>query len=143
MPLIAGATDSGKTVFARKMLSYVSDSERMITIEDAAETGADAAERGDADCGSGTAGTRTPDMLLESTLRMRPDRLIVGELALSKLAIMALKADLPLTYTDTLRYIGSSIDVVIQTGRAGGDRGGVCWNFTSLTPGDNGDTSHV
>ncbi|MCZ2500901.1 type II secretion system protein E, partial [Xylophilus sp. Kf1] len=35
--LIAGATDSGKTVFARKMLSYVSDSERMITIEDAAE----------------------------------------------------------------------------------------------------------
>ena len=45
------------------------------------------------------------------------------KLALAKLAIMALKAELPLTYADTLRYIQSSIDVVIQTGRAGGDRG--------------------
>lgn len=168
--LIAGATDSGKTVFARKMLSYVSDSERMITIEDAAELVPTQpnvvtliADR--------DSKTRTPDILLTSCLRMRPDRLIVGEvrgkeamtfieaintghggsmttihaetpkLALSKLAIMALKSELPLTYADTLRYIASSIDVVIQTGRAGGDRGVL--EFYIPDAGDNGDTSHV
>lgn len=150
--LIAGATDSGKTVFARKMLSFVPDEERLITIEDAAELVPSQpnvvtliADR--------DSKARTPDMLLTSCLRMRPDRLIVGEvrgreamtfieaintghggsmttihaetprLALTKLAIMALKSELPLTYADTLRYIESSIDVVIQTGREGGKRG--------------------
>lgn len=150
--LISGATDSGKTVFARKMLSFVPQTERMITIEDASELVPDQpnvvtliADR--------ESKTRTPDMLLTSCLRMRPDRLIVGEvrgreamtfieaintghggsmttihaetpkLALAKLAIMALKSELPLTYADTLKYIQSSIDVVIQTGRKGGDRG--------------------
>ncbi len=150
--LIAGATDSGKTVFARKMLSFVPDEERLITIEDAAELVPSQpnvvtliADR--------ESKSRTPDMLLTSCLRMRPDRLIVGEvrgreamtfieaintghggsmttihaetprLALTKLAIMALKSELPLTYADTLRYIESSIDVVIQTGREGGKRG--------------------
>ena len=63
------------------------------------------------------------------------------KLALSKLAIMALKSELPLTYADTLRYIASSIDVVIQTGRAGGDRGVL--EFYIPETGDNGETSHV
>ena len=54
---------------------------------------------------------------------------------------MALKADLPLTYTDTLRYIGSSIDVVIQTGRAGGDRGVL--EFYIPDNGDEGEAPHV
>ena len=54
---------------------------------------------------------------------------------------MALKSELPLTYADTLRYIASSIDVVIQTGRAGGDRGVL--EFYIPDAGDNGDTSHV
>ena len=150
--LISGATDSGKTVFARKMLSFVPDHERMITIEDAAEL-VPAQPNVVTLIADRDSKARTPDILLTSCLRMRPDRLIVGEvrgreamtfieaintghggsmttihaetpkLALAKLAIMALKAELPLTYADTLRYIQSSIDVVIQTGRAGGDRG--------------------
>lgn len=167
--LIAGATDSGKTVFARKMLSHVGTNERLITIEDAAELVPEQpnvvtliADR--------DSRTRTPDILLTSCLRMRPDRLIVGEvrgkeamtfveaintghggsmttihaetprLAVAKLAIMALKAELPLTYTDTLRYIARSIDVVIQTGRAGGDRGVL--EFHIPDTGDEGETSH-
>ena len=52
-----------------------------------------------------------------------------------------LKSELPLTYADTLRYIASSIDVVIQTGRAGGDRGVL--EFYIPDAGDNGDTNHV
>ena len=51
------------------------------------------------------------------------------------------EADLPLTYTDTLRYIGSSIDVVIQTGRAGGDRGVL--EFYIPDNGDEGEAPHV
>ena len=167
--LIAGATDSGKTVFARKMLSYVPDSERLITIEDAAEL-VPAQPNVVTLIADRDSRTRSPDVLLTSCLRMRPDRLVVGEvrgkeamtfieaintghggsmttihaetpkLALAKLAIMALKADLPLTYTDTLRYIGSSIDVVIQTGRAGGDRGVL--EFYIPDNGDEGEAPH-
>lgn len=165
--LISGATDSGKTVFARKMLSFVPETERMITIEDAAELVPSQpnvvtliADR--------ESKVRTPDLLLISCLRMRPDRLIVGEvrgreamtfieaintghggsmttihaetpkLALSKLAIMALKSELPLTYADTLRYIQNSIDVVIQTGRAGGARGVLEFYLPGKDEGDEG-----
>lgn len=168
--LIAGATDSGKTVFARKMLSYVPDSERLITIEDAAEL-VPAQPNVVTLIADRDSRTRSPDVLLTSCLRMRPDRLVVGEvrgkeamtfieaintghggsmttihaetpkLALAKLAIMALKADLPLTYTDTLRYIGSSIDVVIQTGRAGGDRGVLEFHIPDNS--DEGEAPHV
>ena len=91
--------------------------------------------------------------LLTSTLRMRPDRLVVGEvrgaeamtfleaintghggsmttlhaetpqLAVARLAIMALKSELPMTYQDMLAYIQGSIDVIVQVGRENGERG--------------------
>ena len=76
--LVAGATDSGKTVFARKMLSYVPDSERLITIEDAAEL-VPAQPNVVTLIADRDSRTRSPDVLLTSCLRMRPDRLVVGE----------------------------------------------------------------
>ncbi|MCK5934371.1 MAG: Flp pilus assembly complex ATPase component TadA, partial [Fulvimarina manganoxydans] len=45
------------------------------------------------------------------------------QLAIQRLAIAALKAELPMTYADIHRYIENSIDVVIQTGRSEGARG--------------------
>ena len=168
--LIAGATDSGKTTVARKMLAQVSDSERIITIEDAPElqlTQPNVVTL----IAARDSKTRSPDIMLTSCMRMRPDRLIVGEvrgkeamtfieaintghggsmttihaetpkLALWKLAIMALKSELPLTFDDTLRYIASSIDVVVQNGRAGGERGVL--EFYIPDAGVNGKTSHV
>ena len=168
--LIAGATDSGKTTVARKMLAQVSDSERIITIEDAPElqlTQPNVVTL----IAARDSKTRSPDIMLTSCMRMRPDRLIVGEvrgkeamtfieaintghggsmttihaetpkLALWKLAIMALKSELPLTFDDTLRYIASSIDVVVQNGRAGGERGVL--EFYIPDAGDNGDKNHV
>lgn len=150
--LISGGTSSGKTVAARKMLSYVDPSERIITIEEAAEllpTQPNAvtlmADREDK--------SRSTDVLLTSSLRMRPDRLIVGEvrgaeamtfleaintghggsmttihaetpqLAVARLAIAALKTNVPMTYRDMISYIQGSIDVILQTGRADGKRG--------------------
>ena len=90
---------------------------------------------------------QTADVLLTATLRMRPDRIILGEvrgkeamtfleaintghggsmttlhaetpqLAVQRLAIAALKTEIPMTYADMVQYIESSIDVIIQAGR--------------------------
>jgi type IV secretion system protein VirB11 len=92
-------------------------------------------------------------MLLEATLRMRPDRLIVGEvrgkeamtfleavntghggsmttihaetpeLALDRLAIAAGRSGVRMSYTDLRNYILRTIDVIIQTGRIAETRG--------------------
>ena len=45
------------------------------------------------------------------------------QLAIARLAIMALKSDLPMTYQDMLAYIRGSIDVIVQVGRDSGERG--------------------
>ena len=80
--LIAGGTGAGKTTFMNALSREIPDGERLITIEDAAElqlqqphvvrleTRAMSAE--------GT-GQITMRDLLVNTLRMRPDRIIVGE----------------------------------------------------------------
>ena len=96
---------------------------------------------------------QTADVLLTATLRMRPDRIILGEvrgkeamtfleaintghggsmttlhaetpqLAVQRLAIAALKTEIPMTYADMIQYIENSIDVIIQAGRHDGKRG--------------------
>ncbi|CUH52684.1 ATPase, T2SS/T4P/T4SS family [Shimia marina] len=150
--IVAGGTSTGKTVTARKILSFVPEPERIITIEEAAELRPDQpnvvtliSDR-DED-------TRSTDMLLISTLRMRPDRIVLGEvrgkeamtfleaintghggslttlhaetpqLAVQRLAIAALKTDVPMTWQDMIQYITRSIDVIIQAGRHQGARG--------------------
>ncbi|MCR5943952.1 type II secretion system protein E [Ochrobactrum sp. XJ1] len=150
--LIAGGTDTGKTVALRKIISLIDEKDRIITIEDAAEL-----YPGQPNCVSLIADRgseiRSTDRLLEASLRMRPDRLIVGEirgkeamtfleaintghggsmstihaetpeLALDRLAIAAARSGVPMTYENLLDYIGRTIDVIIQAGRKGADRG--------------------
>jgi len=150
--IVSGGTSTGKTVTARKILSFVPEAERLITIEDAAElrptqpnTVTLMADR--------EAPERSADQLLTATLRMRPDRIVLGEvrgkeamtfleaintghggslttlhaetpqLAIQRLAIAALKTDVPMTYQDMIHYITRSIDVIIQAGRHEGARG--------------------
>lgn len=79
--LISGGTSTGKTTFLNACLKSVDRCERIITLEDTRELfppQANAvhllASRGD----QGTAGV-TIQSLLEASLRMRPDRLLVGE----------------------------------------------------------------
>lgn len=79
--LISGGTSSGKTTFLNACLKSVDPHERIITLEDTRELfppQANAvhllASRGD----QGTASV-TIQSLLEASLRMRPDRLFVGE----------------------------------------------------------------
>lgn len=150
--IVSGGTSTGKTVAARKILSHVANDERIITIEEAAElmpTQPNVVTL----ISNRDEEFQTADTLLTSTLRMRPDRIVLGEvrgreamtfleaintghggsmttlhaetpqLAVQRLAIAALKTDVPMTYQDMIHYIESSIDVIIQAGRHEGDRG--------------------
>lgn len=150
--VISGGTDTGKSVALRKIISMIPAEERLVTIEDAQElfpeqpnTVALIADR--------FGESRTADQLLEATLRMRPDRIIVGEvrgkeamtfleaintghggsmttlhaetpeLALDRLAMAAGRSNVPMTYGDLREYILRSIDVIVQAGRLGDQRG--------------------
>ena len=80
--LISGGTGSGKTTFLNCLSSFISDRERLITIEDAAELQLQQPHVGRLE-------TRPPNIegrgeirqreLVKNALRMRPDRIIVGE----------------------------------------------------------------
>ncbi|RWB66028.1 P-type DNA transfer ATPase VirB11 [Mesorhizobium sp.] len=79
--LVSGGTSSGKTTFLNACLKSVDERERIITLEDTRELFPPQpnavhllASKGD----QGTASV-TIQSLLEASLRMRPDRLFVGE----------------------------------------------------------------
>jgi len=80
---IAGGTGSGKTTFLNALSNYIPHDERVITIEDSAElqiTGIDnlvSLETRNAN--SSGAGEITIRDLIKSSLRMRPERIVVGE----------------------------------------------------------------
>lgn len=80
---IAGGTGSGKTTFLNALSNYIPKDERVITIEDSAElqiTGVEnlvSLETRNANAsGSGQITIRD---LIKSSLRMRPERIVVGE----------------------------------------------------------------
>mgnify|MGYP001814837297 CR=1 FL=1 len=80
--LISGGTGSGKTTMLNAMSSYIGHEERIVTIEDAAELQMQQAHvvrletRPPSPSGSGAVHQRD---LVRNALRMRPDRIIVGE----------------------------------------------------------------
>lgn len=151
--VVSGGTSTGKTELGRKLLSFVPDEERIITIEDSLEllpTQPNAvslvAQRDDKS-------PRSAGRLLQSCLRMRPDRIILGELrgeeavtfldaintghggsfttlhaesarkAMDRLALLVLGAGSRLSYPEVMRYLQGSIDVIVQMGRVGSQRG--------------------
>ena len=80
---IAGGTGSGKTTFLNALSNYIPKSERIITIEDSAELQIENVENlvslETRNANSAGAGSVTMRDLIKSSLRMRPDRIIVGE----------------------------------------------------------------
>ena len=80
---ISGGTGSGKTTFLNALSNFIPKDERIITIEDSAElqiTGIDnlvSLETSNANASG--AGQVTIRDLIKSSLRMRPERIIVGE----------------------------------------------------------------
>ena len=151
--LISGGTSTGKTTFARSLLSMVDLGERILTIEDAYELFPRQENAVALKADRSGQGERTPARLLEASLRMRPDRIILGELrgeesrtfleaintghggsfttihadtarkAIDRLAIMVMAAGLGMGFEEVKRYCEGSVDLVVQLSRQGGQRG--------------------
>jgi len=80
--LISGGTGSGKTTLLNALSSHINNRERIITIEDTAELQLQQAHVGRMETRPPNlegAGEITQRDLLRNALRMRPDRIIVGE----------------------------------------------------------------
>jgi pilus assembly protein CpaF len=148
--LVSGGTGAGKTTFLNVLSSYISNRERIVTVEDAAELQLHQdhvvrLETRPANIeGRGAVQQR---QLVINSLRMRPDRIIVGEVrgeealdmlqamntghdgslttihantprdALSRLETMVAMASLNIPDTAIRRQIASAIDVVVQISR--------------------------
>jgi len=148
--LVSGGTGSGKTTLLNALSQHISDRERLITIEDAAELQLQQPHVGRLE-------TRPPNVegrgeirqreLVKNALRMRPDRIIVGEVrgeeafdmlqamntghegsmttihantprdALSRLEQMIGMAGMPMSQESIRGQIASAIDIVVQTQR--------------------------
>jgi pilus assembly protein CpaF len=148
--LVSGGTGAGKTTFLNVLSSNISDRERIVTIEDAAELQLhqDHVVRLE---------TRPPNIegkgaiaqrqLMINSLRMRPDRIIMGEVrgeealdmlqamntghdgslttihansprdAISRLETMVAMSDLNIPERAIRNQIASAIDVVVQVSR--------------------------
>ncbi|MDR3508364.1 MAG: P-type DNA transfer ATPase VirB11 [Caulobacteraceae bacterium] len=153
--LISGGTSSGKTTFLNALLKEIPARERLITIEDTPEVQTPQpnaigliAVRG----GQGEAKVTTED-LLQASLRLRPDRIILGELrgaeafsflravnsghpgsittvhadnpaaAIDQIALMVLQAGAQLGRAEITHYVRGVIDVSVQLSRRDGRRG--------------------
>jgi type IV secretion system protein VirB11 len=151
--LISGGTSTAKTTLARAMIACMAPAERLITIEDARElhpkhenTVELIAERNDES-------PRSATKLLQSALRMRPDRIVVGELrgseawtfleaintghggsistihaehpemAIERLAMMVTGMGIGMPHAAILAYVRASIGLIVQLERSGGRRG--------------------
>jgi pilus assembly protein CpaF len=80
--LVSGGTGSGKTTLLNVLSAFIPENERIITIEDAAELRLQQLHVGRLETrpkNTEGAGEITTRDLLRNALRMRPDRIIVGE----------------------------------------------------------------
>jgi type IV secretion system protein VirB11 len=160
--LISGGTSSGKTTLLNALLKEIPQHERIISIEDTPEIrlSSDNALGLVAVAGDQGEAQVTVDDLMRASLRMRPDRLIVGELrggetvtflraintghpgsittvhanspqgAFEQIAFMCMQAGLGLGRLETMEYARSMIDVVIQLDRHSGQRAISCIELT-------------
>jgi pilus assembly protein CpaF len=153
--VVSGGTGSGKTTLLNVLSSYIERAERIITIEDAAELRLQQPHvlrlesRPPNVEGRGEVTIR---QLARNALRMRPDRIIVGEVrgaealdmlqslntghagsmttvhsnsaadALRRIETLALMADVALPHVAVRQQLASAIDMVAHLERAPGGR---------------------
>ncbi|MGI8943138.1 MAG: P-type DNA transfer ATPase VirB11 [Qipengyuania sp.] len=149
--LVSGGTSTGKTTFLNAMLGEIPAQERVVLVEDTPEL------KLPGDNGVGLVAVKgelgeakvTANELLQAALRLRPDRIVLGELrgaesvsflraintghpgsfstvhanslrgALEQLALMVMQTGIGLSRSDTIAYAASVIDVIVQLGRDG------------------------
>ena len=149
---ISGGTGSGKTTFLNALSNYIPRSERVITIEDSAELTIEGVENlvtletRNATASAENAVITIRD-LIRASLRMRPDRIIVGEVRggealdmlqamntghdgslstghansaeemLSRLETMVLQGSEALPLAAIRQQISSALDIIVHLGR--------------------------
>lgn len=126
---ICGGTGSGKTTFLNALSNYIPKDERVITIKDSAElqiTGVEnlvSLETRNANASG--AGQITIRDLIKSSLRMRPERIVVGEVrggeALDMLQAMNTGHDGSLStgHANSTRDMLSRLETMVLQGAAG------------------------
>ena len=114
--IVSGGTSSGKTSFLNALADYIPKKERVIIIEDSAELQLsgipnlvqmetrNANVEGKGEIGIGD--------LIKSSLRMRPDRILVGEVRDGKAAIMLLNAFNTGHYGESTIHSNSASDTI-------------------------------
>ena len=89
---VSGGTSSGKTTFLNALSDFIPDDERVIVIEDSTELQLDKIRNlVQMECRNANSmgkGEITMNMLIKASLRMRPDRIIVGEVRGAEIADM-------------------------------------------------------
>jgi pilus assembly protein CpaF len=148
--VVSGGTGSGKTTLLNVLSNFIPKDERIVTIEDAAELSLaqDNIVRMETKAPNLTGdGAVTIRALVRNSLRMRPDRIVVGEVrggealdmlqamntghdgslttlhansprdALSRIETMALMAGVDLPLKVIREQIASAVDVIIQQSR--------------------------
>lgn len=152
--LISGGTSTGKTSLLSALIAAIPADERLITVEDTPEIALDHPNSVGLIAVKGNLGEARVglDDLLNASLRLRPDRIILGELrgaeavtflraintghpgsistihadsphgAFEQIALMSLQAGLPLARRETIDYVRSIIDIAIHVTREGGRR---------------------
>ncbi|MBL9067787.1 MAG: P-type DNA transfer ATPase VirB11 [Sphingopyxis sp.] len=147
--LISGGTSSGKTTFLNALIREIPPDERLVLIEDTPEiriAHANAVGLIAARSALGEASVTAND-LVSASLRMRPDRIILGELrgpeafaflraintghpgsmttihadsverAFEQLALLVLEGGSTLQRADILSYVRTTVDIVLQLSR--------------------------
>ena len=148
--LVSGGTGSGKTTLLNVLSSFIPEEERIVTIEDAAELRLqqDHVVRLETKVANvENRGTVSVRDLVRNSLRMRPDRIVVGEVrggealdmlqamntghdgslttihansprdAISRLETLVLMAGMDLPLKIVRQQVSSAIDVIIQQSR--------------------------
>jgi len=155
--LISGGTSTGKTTFLNAMLGEIPAEERVVLVEDTPELKLPGANGVGLVAVKGELGEAkvTPNELLQAALRLRPDRIVLGELrgaesvsflraintghpgsfstvhansltgALEQLALMVMQTGIGLSRSDTIAYAASVIDVIVQLGRDANAKRGI------------------
>ncbi|MCI9349247.1 MAG: CpaF family protein [Oscillibacter sp.] len=148
---VSGGTGSGKTTFLNALSNFIPKDERIITIEDSAELQIRNIENlvrlETRNAGPDGSGAITIRDLIKSALRMRPDRIVVGEVRgaealdmlqamntghdgslstghanstsdmLSRLETMVLQGAAGLPLEAIRQQIGSAVDIIIHLSR--------------------------
>ncbi len=153
--IVSGGAGAGKTTLLNALGAFIPDGERVITIEDAAELRLPGAHVVRLEArpmsAEGVGEVRIRD-LVRAALRMRPDRIIVGEVrsgealdmlqamntghegslstchansptdALRRIETMVLMSEVALPHAVVREQLASALDLVIQIGRQSGGR---------------------